>query len=186
MWPGRITKGVEMGEPGADTPAGGEPELAAMVLRSLFSGDKWVASSDTTHLEEVALDWQSCGRKSSGVEIHALLSGAPHGRGLELVGRVAAAGEQFGLAGTCLLEAQRWQRAPDRGPRENMAIRALAEMSGYYATATGHGLVNVTLRTLLLSSVSADAINDIYTSQPIGFFHFQRHRMRGAPSTGTS
>src|SRR5688572_15677000 len=40
-----------------------------------------------------------------------------------------------------------------------MAMRALAEMAGYYATATAHGLINVTLRTLLISPTSAHVIN---------------------------
>jgi hypothetical protein len=51
-----------------------------------------------------------------------------------------------------------------------MATRALAEMSGYYATATAHGLINVTLRTLLLSLASADAINQVPKYRPAGGF----------------
>src|SRR5687767_15609639 len=92
-----------------------EPELAAMVLRSLFSGVRWGPSGGgLTPLEEVARDWQLCGRNYVMAELNAVNAGAPPGRGTELFGRVAAAGEQLGLAGTCLLEAERWLRAADR------------------------------------------------------------------------
>jgi hypothetical protein len=149
-------------EASADTPSGEQPELAAMVLRSLCSGVKWGPSTpESPPVEAVASDWQLVGRNAPMAEVHTLLAGAPRGRGAELLGRVAAAGEQLGLAWTCLLEAQRWQKAPQSGGRENMATQALAEMSGYYATATAHGLINVTLRTLLLSHASADAINQV-------------------------
>jgi hypothetical protein len=160
-----------MREASADTPSGEEPELAAMVLRSLCSGVKWGPSmSDSPPLEAVASDWQIVGTTALMAEMHTVSAGAPRGRGVELVGRVAAAGEQLGLAWTCLLEAQRWQKAPRSDGRENMATRALAEMSGYYATATAHGLINVTLRTLLLSAASTDAINQVPKYRPADGF----------------
>jgi hypothetical protein len=132
-----------------------------MVLRSLCSGVRWAPSGNATPLEELACDWQKCGSNYVMAELHAVNAGAPRGRGTELVGRVAAAGEQLGLACTCLLEAQRWQRAPSRDERGNMAARALAEMCGYYAMGAAHGLINVTLRTLLFSTASVDAINRV-------------------------
>ena len=39
---------------------------------------------------------------------------------------------------------KRWQRAPRRDERGNMA-RALAEMCRHYAIGAGHGLINVTI-----------------------------------------
>jgi hypothetical protein len=169
-----------------DPPSDEESDLSAMVLRSLCSDVKWERSASTTPLERVALDWQQCGDTAVFAEIHGLNAGAPHGRVVEIFGRAAAAGEQLGLAGTCLLEAQRWQRAPAIGARENMAMRALAEMAGYYATATAHGPMNVTLRTLLLSPASADAINRVrdYRSAK-GFPPFSGTREAWRPFSST-
>jgi hypothetical protein len=82
-----------MREASADTPSGEEPELAAMVLRSLCSGVKWGPSmSDSPPLEAVASDWQIVGTTALMAEMHTVSAGAPRGHGVELVGRVAAAG----------------------------------------------------------------------------------------------
>jgi len=146
-----------------DGTAGEPPELAAMVLRTFFSGVKSGPSgSDQGPIEAVAMDWQTLGTKASFIEMHTITHGAAQGRGFELIGRVAAAGEQLGLAGTALLEAQRWLEADRKVERgADMAMRALAEMTGYYAMSAGHGLINVTLRSLLLSSACTAELSQV-------------------------
>lgn len=76
---------------------------------------------------------------------------------------MASAGEQLGLAGTCEQDARRWLD-PDgrRPPGWQMAPRALAEITGYYALGAAHGLANVTLRTLLCDRAAAQVINDAF------------------------
>jgi hypothetical protein len=153
---------ASMGDPSDGTDQE-PPELAAMVLRTLFSGVKSGPSgSDQGPIEAVAMDWQTMGTKATFIEMHTITHGAAQGRGFELIGRVAAAGEQLGLAGTALLEAQRWLEAERKAERgADMAMRALAEMSGYYALSAGQGLINVTLRSLLLSPACAAELNHV-------------------------
>ena len=156
------------------------PELAAMVLRTLFSGVKsGLSGSGQGPIEAVAMDWQTRGTQASFIEMHTITRGAAQGRGFELIGRVAAAGEQLGLAGTALLEAKRWLEADRKVERgADMAMRALAEMTGYYAMSAGHGLINVTLRSLLLSPVCTA---EIANTQP------KRYRRAGGfPPFSTS
>ena len=69
----RNTSEVCMSEASADTPSAEEPELAAMVLRSLCSGVKWGPSTpDSPLLEAVASDWQLVGRNALMAEMHTV------------------------------------------------------------------------------------------------------------------
>lgn len=137
-------------------PSGDPPRVfVAMVLPTLSSGQRVAPSEALQRAFRVALEWQTRGQDADLAEAGAVSTmGAAPGRVFELIGRVAAAGEQLGLAGTCLLEAEGWlnsdavQHTPGA---TDMAVRALAEMVGYYALSTAQGLINVTLRTLLAS-----------------------------------
>jgi len=122
------------------------------------------------------MDWQKLGAGASFHELLALKSGVVRNRIYELVGRVASAGEQLGLAWTCEQEARRWISTRKLGDVQwQIASRALAEMTGYYALSAAHGLLNVTLRGLLLAPPAAAMINKKY-DRAGGFEPFTSNR----------
>jgi hypothetical protein len=92
--------------------------------------------------------------------MHGATHRLPKGRLSELIGRIAATGEQLGLAWTCEQDMRSWLE-PSAPKEERFAVssRALAEITGYYAISAGHGIANVTLRTLLVHSGAAAIIN---------------------------
>ena len=66
-----------------------------------------------------------------------------------------------------------------------MAARALAEMCGYYAISAAHGLINVTLRTLLFFPACAHAINRVKKYKKAkGFPPFSRATAAWVPFNG--
>lgn len=111
---------------------------------------------------ETSRERQKMGVWAQMVEIHGMTHGLPEGRLTEMVGRIAAAGEQLGLASTCSREAHRWLAQPEDDVSRPIAARSLAEMTGYYALTAAHGLGNITLRTLLLNNAAAASINAKY------------------------
>ena len=62
----------------------------------------------------------------------------------------------------------------------SMAMRALAEMCGYYLLAAAHGLGNLTVRTLMLSRPAAAALN-IKLPSTKGFPPFSEDRASWPP-----
>lgn len=134
-----------------------------MVLRHLT----WIPHGATLHTPPVerlaaqttAIEWQEVGAHAEWAEVHGARNGVVEGRMSELLGRAAVAGEQLGLAWTLDQELQRWYAGDEEHPGLSMATRALAEMCGYYLIAAAHGLGNLTVRTLMLSSTAAGALN---------------------------
>lgn len=139
-----------------------EPELVAIVLPTLFAGPATDASARDKVIIDVARDWQRMGVWAHMVEIHGMMHGIVEGRLTEIIGRIAAAGEQVGLASTCCRDAHRWLVQPENNISRPIASRSLAEMAGYYSLSAAHGLGNVTLRTLLLDPSAAAVLNKKY------------------------
>jgi len=137
-------------------------ELTAVVLSTLFSPVEIPPTALDRAVIDVALDWQNLGPHAHTAEIHGSLSLALEGRMTEIFGRAAAAGEQLGLAVTCLRDASRWLVDSGGGFKTGIAARALAELAGYYALSAAHGLGNVTLRALLLNTASRAVIISKY------------------------
>ncbi|SOC50971.1 hypothetical protein SAMN05660748_3700 [Blastococcus aggregatus] len=131
------------------------------MLRTLSSGvnpGPWPQPYPTT--VETAIEWQKTGVHATWSEMHGATHGLPKGRLSELIGRVAATGEQLGLAWTCEQDMRLWlDPSAPTGDRRSTSARALAEITGYYAISAGHGLANVTLRTLLVHPDAAAIIN---------------------------
>ena len=146
-----------MTEPADD----GTGEISALVLHSLFSGvGPRPVPRPLPRTVQTAIDWQEVGGHATWSELHGARHRLPKGRLSELIGRIAATGEQLGLAWTCEQDMRLWldPRAP-KGDRWSVSARALAEITGYYALSAGHGLANVTLRTLLVHPGAAAVIN---------------------------
>ncbi len=146
-------------------PSGREDvEITAELLSSLSSGvdpEPWPKTLPLA--AQVAMDWQNLGPRSTFAEVHGRAAGLPQGRLAEIIGRIAAAGEQLGLAWTHEQDMLRWNH-PDARNRQarTLAARSLAEIVGYYAISAGHGLTNITLRTLLIHEDAATVINGKY------------------------
>lgn len=145
-------------------PPDDDGQTTAQVLSTLFSGIEpgpWVDPYPPA--VATAMRWQHEGHHAEFSELHGLRAGLPQGRMMELFGRIASGGEQLGLSWTCLQELLRWHTptVADQDARV-LAARSLAEISGYYAISAGHGLLNVTLRTLLIHPGAAAEINRKY------------------------
>jgi hypothetical protein len=116
---------------------------------------------------EVASDWQTVSPLADFWEL-ALVPPVQPGRGRELAGLIAGAGEQLALGLAALLEAELWRLYRRDTPTATLALdemgkravdasqemghRAMAELATYYLLATGHTLANVTVRGLALDS----------------------------------
>jgi hypothetical protein len=145
-------------------PAGDDTaRVTAVVLRTLFPGVSPGPMVKPYPLAvATAIEWQNAGASATFSELYGTLAGAPQGRTSELVGRIASAGEQLGLAWTAEQDARRWLEPGQRRGGWDVAARSLAEVTGYYAMSAGHGLANVTVRTLLLHADSAAVLNEKY------------------------
>jgi hypothetical protein len=125
--------------------------IRAMLLPSFFAGGDITGPPDALKEQWLtAKRWQLRGSFWDVEESRATHRGIEPDRMTELVGRMAAAGEELGLACTASLEARRWA---DRRPGDDMlpmAARAMTDMSTHYALLVGHGLMNVTVRTVHL------------------------------------
>jgi hypothetical protein len=128
--------------------------MVGMVVPTLFSGRVEELDDFDQTVVETALAWQKMGEDASFREMSAVANGAEPGRVFTMFGRIASAGEQLGIAGTACRDARAWldQGLPD--DRARLPARALAEVAGYYALSTAHGLVNIAARLLALETRS--------------------------------
>jgi hypothetical protein len=158
-------------------------EVSALVLPTLSSGvdpGPWPQPRPPT--VETALEWQNTGVHATWSELHGATHGLTKGRLSELIGRIAAAGEQLGLAWTCEQDMRRWlDPSAPKGHRFSVSARALAEITGYYAISAGHGLANVTLRTLLVHPLAAAVIDNKDNKRAEGFEPFSNIRFAWVP-----
>ena len=129
-------------------------EVVSAVLMTLSCPSVTPKPEERTHrIVTLSEELQQLGTASSWGEMRGALSGQPYGRMAEIIGLIAAAGEQLGLSYTCKLDGERWaSSAPDKGDRLNhtMAARAFAEMSSYYSLGAAHALANATLRVIAI------------------------------------
>lgn len=99
---------------------------------------------------DVARELQLIGTHAHFAEARGVFSGQPQGRVIEILGRTAAAGEQLMLAGTSLLDVRRWPATGVDPLAREVAMRALREGANYFSLSAAHGVVNSTVRLLLL------------------------------------
>jgi hypothetical protein len=133
--------------------------IRAMLLRSFAPPtDSHLDSVNEqyTSIVELAQEWQKTGARAIQGEAHAALLNLERNRVHELIGCIAAAGEQLGLAWTSQQDMQRWLASENDG--QPMATRALAEACSYFALGSANAMANATLRTLLLNSEARSAI----------------------------
>jgi hypothetical protein len=126
-----------------------------MVLRTFAAPSEASRPAGLTYREtaEVAKDWQQIGSWADVAELKGSELGLPPDRFHELIGCVAAAGEQLGLAWTSEQETERWRNASGDG--RAMAVRALADIRSHFSLGAAHGMANATLRTVFLSRGAA-------------------------------
>jgi hypothetical protein len=146
-----------------------------MVVPTLFSGRVEKPNDFDQTLMKTALAWQKLGEDASFREMSAVANRAEPGRVFTMFGRIASAGEQLGLAGTACRDARARlnQGLPDDSVR--LPARALAEVAGYYALSTAHGLVNIAARLLALETRNRAVLEKAFP-QSKGFPPFdERH-----------
>jgi hypothetical protein len=128
-------------------------------MRTLFVDRPIELTARDERLFKISKDWQLMGAHADVAEMHAAINAhhVAEGRPTEIIGRIAAAGEQLGLSATFGLDARRWLESPAQVG--TMPARALTETQGSYALSTGHALINITLRVLLLQPTAAALLN---------------------------
>lgn len=139
-----------------------DEQIVALTLPSIFipgASISWPTGESTPAPVQTATDWQKLAVYSDWSEMHALSAGVTLGRISEIMGRASAAGEQLSLAWIYSQDAARWLEH-DHSLARDFAVRSLAEVTGYYCLGAAHGVANITLRTLLLSSEAAEVINN--------------------------
>lgn len=129
--------------------APGEPDADAEIS-SLFAGVEAPFIEFDRRLSETAHRWQAQGNDADFAEMSAVVSRAEPGRMYTIVGRIASAGEQLGLAGLAYRDARAWLESGATGRSVRIPSRALAEMVSYFALSAAHGVANVTARLLAL------------------------------------
>ena len=96
---------------------------------------------------------------SSFEELSAVTLGAEPNRMIELVGRIAAAGEQLALAGASHRDSRAWDLSDPLNVHSSVSVRALSEIAGYYMISAAHGIVNATARLFALEHRSRTAFS---------------------------
>ncbi|MBT1674654.1 hypothetical protein [Curtobacterium aurantiacum] len=128
----------------------GTKTIASAVLRTLSAGEPAPFDARDDAIATTSQRWQQMGSKAKIAEAHGVINALPDGRVLEVIGHVAAVGEQLGLALTCSHDAHRWLAEDASAVGRPLGARALAEMTGYYILSASHALANITLRALLI------------------------------------
>lgn len=124
---------------------------------SLSSGIQVEESALDSQVRKVAVDFQRVGVDAAFSEMQSVVNGIEQNRATELVGKIAAAGEQLALAGAALRDVRAWQSQD--GPNAAVAGRALAEVVAYFAYGAAHGLINSTARLFAMESRSREVFS---------------------------
>lgn len=119
-------------------------------LSSLFAGVEAPIIEYDRRVSETALAWQANGNDADFAEMSAVVNRADPGRMYIIIGRIASAGEQLGLAGIAYRDARAWLEKGGTGDAVRIRARALAEVVSYFALSAAHGVANVTARLLAL------------------------------------
>jgi hypothetical protein len=100
----------------------------------------------------VANEWQTLGISAEFLEMGATTHGVDRDRMGEIIGLMAAAGEQLALARGALLECELWRLARVRREEsgDEMCHRAIAELLSYFCIGCGHAIANVSVRLLAM------------------------------------
>ena len=134
----------------------GDRPIVAMALRTLAAANSLPPNAERESVLELAIDWQKFGVHATWLELLGTRLGVERDRLHELVGCVAATGEQLGLAWTADQDTQRWQTVQSDG--QSMALRALADITAHFSLGAAHGVANATLRTLHLAPTASDVL----------------------------
>jgi hypothetical protein len=130
---------------------------SAMTIPTLFAGKIADASQLDALVAQTATGWQMVGVDASFEELSAVTLGAEPNRMIELVGRIAAGGEQLALAGASHRDSRAWDLSGPENVQSSVSVRALSEIAGYYSISAAHGLVNATARLYALEHRSRTA-----------------------------
>lgn len=122
---------------------------------SLSSGTQVAESELDSRVRKVAFDFQRVGVDAAFSEMQSVVNGIEQNRATELVGRIAAAGEQLALAGAAFRDVRAWQLRGDQNAA--VAGRALAEIVGYFSYGAAHGLINATARLFAMENRSRES-----------------------------
>lgn len=114
--------------------------VVAVVPQTLFAGPATPPSPRDERIIEVSRETQKLGVHAVFVELHGANHGLPRGRLSEVLGRAASAGEQLALASATSRDANRWLAQSDSSLIQQVASRALAEITAYYTLSAAHGL----------------------------------------------
>lgn len=159
--PGRFGRSTQVchTDPVTDATAGvpREPEADA-AISSLFAGVEAPFIAFDWQLSETALRWQAHGNDADFAEMLSVVNRAEPGRMYVIVGRIASAGEQLGLAGLAFRDARAWLEKDATGHVVRIPARALAEVVSYFALSAAHGVANVTARLLALELRSREIL----------------------------
>lgn len=123
--------------------------LAGLVPRRLGPGLTMAIPAGSLPVLRLALGLQTLGARAHLWEA----AGGEENRMYEIAGCLAGMGEQLGLACTVERDYVGWETLDldgDEAIEAEMAKRALAEVVAHYILAAGHGLTNVTGRSVAL------------------------------------
>jgi hypothetical protein len=143
-----------------------EGQLLGLIPRRLGPETSGPLPSHMRGTLKLALEWQQVGVyaqfwESAGIEENRLY---------ELAGCRAGIGEQIGLACTAERDYIGWEQMKLEGVESveaEMAKRALAEVVGHYVLGAGHGLFNLSARTVALDAeLKSDLRSKIGTAFP--------------------
>lgn len=121
---------------------------------SLSSGTLVGENELDRRVRKVSVEYQRVGLDAGFAEMQSVVNGIEQNRATELVGRIAAAGEQLVLAGAAFRDARSWQFRGE--PTAAVAGRALAEMVAYFAYGAAHGIINATARLFAMERRSRE------------------------------
>lgn len=156
-------------EPNETLQASGEPRgkdtvLSAAIIWS-FSQEAEPDDAAMNAEDDIAYDLQCLGSRVQIYELHAATRGIDYALVREVVGLMSSAGEQIGLSGTALRDAQSWLLAVRRGDdaRAPIAARALSEIANYYTLGAAHALINALLLLAVLDTSCAPELSKFFT-----------------------
>lgn len=115
-------------------------------------------------VREVSVEFQRVGLDAGLAEMQSVFNGIVQNRATELVGRIAAAGEQLVLAGAAYRDARSWQY--HEGLTASVAGRALTEMVAYFAYGAAHGIINSTARLFAMERRSHELFKQGKNGKP--------------------
>lgn len=134
-------------------------------------------------LSKTALAWQANGNDADFAEMSAVVSRSEPGRMHIIIGRIASAGEQLGLAGLAYRDARAWLEKGGAGNDVRFSARALAEVVGYFALSAAHGVWQTLRPGCSRLSSGVEQSLPLGRSRAAASRHLTRRMRDGCPST---